>query len=98
MSRDTSNDPDSEGSTGVEERLDRLELLVEAQQETIQQQRVRIEELDGETDADDTPLLANRRTALKAGGLAALLFGGVGTASADAQGQVGTSSNPLKKL
>jgi hypothetical protein len=35
---------------------------------------------------------------LKAGGLAALLFGGVGTASADPQGQVGTSSHPLKKL
>jgi len=98
MSRDTSNDPDSEGSTGVEERLDRLESLVETQQETIQQQRERITELEGETDSDETPLLANRRTALKAGGLAALLFGGVGTASADPQGQVGTSSHPLKKL
>ena len=86
------------GSTGVEERLDRLESLVEQQQETIQQQRERITELEGETDSDETPLLANRRTALKAGGLAALLFGGVGTASADPQGQVGTSSHPLKKL
>ena len=98
MSRDTSNDPDSEGSTSVEERLDRLESLVETQQETIQQQRERITELEGETDSDETPLLANRRTALKAGGLAALLFGGVGTASADPQGQVGTSSDPLSAL
>ena len=98
MSRDTSNDPDSKGSTGVEERLDRLESLVETQQETIQQQRERIEELDGETDADDTPLLTNRRNTLKAGGLLALLFGGVGTASADPQGQVGTSSDPLSAL
>jgi len=84
--------------TGIQERLDRLESLVEAQQETIQQQRERITELDGETDSDETPLLANRRTALKAGGLAALLFGGVGTASADPQGQVGTSSDPLEAL
>ena len=93
--------------TDTEDRLDRLESLVEQQQETIEaqqatidQQRDRIDELDGETDtdSDETPLLANRRTALKAGGLAALLFSGVGTASADPQGQVGTSSNPLKKL
>ena len=85
--------------TDTEDRLDRLESLVEQQQETIEaqqatidQQRDRIDELDGETDTDgdETPLLANRRTALKAGGLLALLFGGVGTASADSQGQVGT--------
>ena len=98
-----STDPDTTSerttdNTDVQERLDRLESLVETQQETIQQQRERIDELDGETDSDETPLLANRRTALKAGGLAALLFGGVGTASADPQGQVGTSSDPLKAL
>ena len=84
--------------TGIQQRLDRLESLVETQQETIQQQRDRIDELDGETDGDDTTLVANRRNALKAGGLLALLFGGVGTASADPQGQVGTSSDPLEAL
>ena len=84
--------------TGIQERLDRLESLVETQQETIQQQRERIDELDGETDSDETPLLANRRTVLKAGGLAALLFGGVGTASADPQGQVGITDIPLTAL
>jgi hypothetical protein len=40
----------------------------------------------------------NRRTALKAGGLLALLFGGVGTASADSQGKIGTSADPVQAL
>jgi hypothetical protein len=35
---------------------------------------------------------------LKAGGLAALLFGGVGTAGADPQGQIGTGSDPLQAV
>jgi hypothetical protein len=95
--RDTSPERTTD-STDVQERLDRLESVVEAQQETIQQQRERITELEGETDGDDTPLLANRRNALKADGLLALLFGGVGTASADSQGQVGTTSDPLSAL
>ena len=84
--------------TGIQERLDRLESLVEAQQETIQQQRERIDELEAEAISSEPSMPVNRRTVLKAGGLAALLFGGVGTASADAQGQVGTSSDPLKAL
>jgi hypothetical protein len=83
---------------GIQERLDRLESLVEAQQETIQQQRERIDELEGETDGNDTTLVANRRSALKAGGLMALSVGGVGIASANAQGQVGTSDDPLQAL
>lgn len=52
----------------------------------------------GEPPGDTSSTLLNRRNALKAGGLVALLFGSVGTASAAAQGQIGTSSRPLKKL
>jgi hypothetical protein len=91
--RDTTTD-----STDVQERLDRLESLVEQQQETIQQQRERIAELAGSDNDEETALLANRRNALKTGGLLALLFGSVGTASADSQGQVGTSNDPLQAL
>jgi hypothetical protein len=98
MSRDTSDDPDSGASTGVDERLDRLESLVEVQQATIQQQRERIDELEDETDSNSSPLLANRRNALKTGGLLALLFGGVAPATADPRGQVGTEKNPLDAL
>jgi len=88
----------------IEDRLDRLESLVEDQQATIEQQRDRIADLEreasrkaAETDDGDRALV-DRRDALKAGGLLALLFGGVGTASADPQGQVGTSSDPLQTL
>jgi hypothetical protein len=89
--------------THVEDRLDHLESLVEQQQETIATQRERIADLEREANRDapedaGDPALVDRRDALKAGGLLALLFGGVGTASADAQGQVGTSSDPLQSL
>jgi hypothetical protein len=101
----TETQDDTHDTTDVQERLDRLESLVEQQQEriddqqaTIEAQRERIAELDGDDDDDGTALLANRRNALKAGGLLALLFGSVGTASADSQGQVGTSSDPLNAL
>jgi len=101
----------ADGVDRLEERFDRLESLVERQQETIEsqratidQQRERIAALEGETNADATAsdsgeaALVDRRDALKAGGLLALLFGGVGTASADAQGQIGTSNDPLTAL
>ena len=94
----------------IEDLLDRLESLVEQQHETIEaqratidQQRERIAALEGEVNADapdddGDPALVDRRDALKTGGLLALLFGGVGTASADPQGQVGTSNDPLTAL
>ena len=94
----------------IEDRLDRLESLVEQQQETIEaqratidQQRERIAALEGGVNADAPEdegdrALVDRRDALKTGGLLALLFGGVGTASADPQGQVGTSNDPLTAL
>jgi len=87
----------------IDDRLDRLESLVEQQQETIKEQRERIADLEGddsteERDDTETVPAVSRRGALTAGGLLALLFGGVGTASADAQGQIGTSQDPLNAL
>lgn len=96
----------------TEERLERLESLVEQQQErideqekTVERQQTTLEEYQEtiealenrlETQRSSTPL--TRRSALKTGGLMALLFGGAGTVSADSQGQVGTSSDPLRTL
>ncbi|MFT4947259.1 MAG: hypothetical protein ACI8TL_001499 [Natronomonas sp.] len=89
------------GQSDIRERLDRLESLVEQQQETIRAQRERIARLDSEEDTqneDGESVAVSRRGALKAGGVLAALGLGVGTASADAQGQVGTSSDPLNTL
>ncbi|MGM0591459.1 MAG: hypothetical protein ACQETI_07500, partial [Halobacteriota archaeon] len=89
------NDTDD---TDVSDRLDRLESLVERQFETIEAQRDRIAALEdarGATSApagNSAPTTLTRRNALRAGGLLALLGAGVGTASADPQGQVGTES------
>lgn len=83
---------------------DRLESLVERQQETIEDQEQVIRELRDTVDrleAERTgvaDLPVGRRTALKTGGLLGLLALGVGTASADPQGQVGTETNPLQGL
>ena len=94
----------------LESRLEQQQDRIDQQQETIREQRERIADLEGDDPAgrtadesecgadDQQPAAVNRRTALKAGGLLALLFGGVGTASADSQGQVGTASDPLTKL
>jgi len=94
----------------VDDRLVRLESLVEQQQETIEEQqatiegqRERIADLEREVSRDvpkndGDHALVDRRDALKTGGLLALLFGGVGTASANPRGQVGTSSDPLHAL
>ena len=95
----------------IDDRLDRLESQLEQQRETITDQRAiiakqreRIADLERETSrdsaetGDDGSTVVDRRDALKAGGLLALLFGGVETASADSQGQVGTTSDPLQSL
>jgi cell division protein FtsB len=74
---------------------------IESQQATIEEQREQIADLkdDGGTTATDSEsTVLNRRNALKAGGILALLFGSAGTASADSQGQVGTASDPLQVL
>ena len=87
----------------IDDRLDQLESQLEQQQETIEQQRERIADLEVDDsteeneDAETMPAVS-RRGALTAGGVLALLFGGVGTASANPQGQVGTSQYPLSKL
>lgn len=86
----------------INNRLDRLESLVDQQQETIEKQRERIAELEGDPDGkenpDETVSAVSRRDALTAGGVLALLVGGVGTASAGPQGQVGSSADPLQTL
>ena len=104
MTDDTDSDStESAGEQGaIERRLDRLETQLEAQQETIESQQARIEEqaaiIEEQRDQLDDDVVVNRRTALKAGGLLGLVGLGAGTASADAQGSVGTSSDPLNKL
>jgi hypothetical protein len=86
----------------IDDRLDRLESRLERQQETIEAQQERIEELAGSSEGGGVPAtestLVNRRTALKTGGLLAVLGIGVGTASADPQGQVGRDGDPLRAL
>ena len=98
----------------TEDRLDQLESLVEQQQETIDRQQERIEALRAERDiatgdsdastetdssADTDGITATtRRGVLTAGGMLALFGLGTGAASADPQGQVGTSSDPLEAL
>lgn len=147
MSRDTSDGPDSEGSTGIEERLDRLESLVEQQQETIEAQQAELDRraeqldqlraanelgddeptadgtantdrsstepssspsdpardtdfdgVDTETDDDLPGSAATRRAVLTSGSVLGLFGLGVGSASADSQGQVGTAADPLSAL
>ena len=91
----------------IDGRFDRLESRLEQHQETITEQRERIAELDDEhVDADRTttaakrararPTRVTRRGALTVSGLLALVFGGVGTASAAPQGQLGTAEKPVE--
>lgn len=91
-------------SEHIDDRLDRLESLVEQQQdrieeqdETIERQRERIDELEEES-GDDAPSLIDRRTALQTGGLLGLLGLGAGIGSADSQGQVGTPDDPIETI
>jgi hypothetical protein len=94
----------------IDDRLDQLEsqlqqqqATIEEQQEIIEEQRERIAELEGDPDGGEReevePLpTMSRRGALTVGGALGLLFGGVGTATANPQGQVGTSQYPLSEL
>jgi hypothetical protein len=86
----------------IERRLDRLEEqqeTIESQQDRIEEQAAIIEEQrDQLADDEDSDVLVNRRTALKAGGVLGLLGLGAGTASADPSGQIGTSSDSLQDL
>jgi|APHM01.1.fsa_nt_gi Catalytic domain of bacteriophage endosialidase. len=84
-----------------QETIEQQQDTIESQQTTIEEQREEIADMQDDdstaaTEAESTIL--NRRNTLKAGGLLALLFGSAGTASADSQGQVGTSSDPLDAL
>lgn len=81
------------------DRLDRLEALVDRQAESIETLHEDVAALREEgDDGSGRGVPVSRRTALRAGGLLALLGIGAGTASADPQGQVGTASDPLHAL
>ena len=89
----------------LEDRVDRLEAIVDQQQdridqqrETIREQRERITRFESTGSVDTGSATVDRRDALKAGGLLALLVGGVGTVSANPQGRVGTETDPLQSL
>lgn len=92
--------------TEYDERLDELELLLteyekrfERQRAVIDAQRERIDELERQlADMSGGGVRIDRRTALKAGGMAGLLALGAGTVSADPQGHVGTEDQPLEML
>jgi len=92
--------------------IERQQERIEAQEAIINAQQKRLdadggdaddsEEIDAngsDADGDDSErAVLNRRTALQAGGVLGLLGLGAGTASADASGQIGTSSDPLQQL
>lgn len=93
----------------VSDRLERLESIVDQQQEliatqqaTIDNQRTQLDELatvlpsDSPADTDSIPI--GRRSVLQAGGVLALLGVGAGVTTAQPQGQVGTESQPLEML
>lgn len=75
----------------LEDRIDRLESVVEEQQRRIDRLRER-----GDDSGSGIPL--SRRDVLVGTGLVGVLAGGAGTAAADPQGQVGTQTDPLTKL
>jgi hypothetical protein len=85
---------DSTDTEHLRAKVDRLESLVDHQQETIEQLQTKVE---AASDDGWTPG-ATRRGVLTAGGALAALGLGAGTASADPSGQIGTSSDPLQKL
>ncbi|WP_255191376.1 hypothetical protein [Natronobeatus ordinarius] len=89
----------------IEDRIEALESIIESQQETIERQENRIDELvdDGPAappSSDGGTLSVGRRGVLQAGGALALLGLGAGTATAQTQpqGQVGTADRPLNAL
>ena len=92
--------------TSVEERFKRLNSILNDQQETITHQQATIRRPHGriavleagsdDNDQQETLPAVGLWGALTAAGLFVLLFGSVGTPSADAQGQVGTSAAPLQ--
>ena len=93
----------------VSDRLERLESIVDQQQElivtqqaTIDNQRDQLDELatvlPSDSPADRGSLPIGRRNVLQAGGVLALLGVGAGVTTAQPQGQVGTESQPLEIL
>ena len=81
--------------------LDRQERLISALRATVADQRASIDDLrtrldSAESSGVDVPV--SRRGVLKAGGLLGLVGVGVGPASAEPTGQIGTADRPLETL
>lgn len=98
-------------STNVTDRLDRLESLIEDQQETIAAQQEQINQQvrtikrrqnklqtlhEDQTTTSRIPI--SRRQALQVGGILGLVGIGTGTASASSSGRVGTPGTPVKTV
>ena len=95
--------------TSIEERLNKLESVVDdqqaqieahketivAQQATIDAQRERLDAVEG---GGGVSLPISRRRALQAGGALGLLGLGAGTASAQGSGQIGTADTPVDTI
>ncbi|CCQ35359.1 uncharacterized protein Nmlp_1149 [Natronomonas moolapensis 8.8.11] len=120
MTDDTTRQPNEQGTDeqdtedeSLRAKVQRLESLVEHQQQTIEELEAHqetdsadaSESVDQETPAEDetttdeglsTPV--GRRGVLTATGALGLLGLGAGSASADASGKIGTSSDPLNTL
>jgi len=101
MTDDTHHDTDDTHDNRKESTADRiadLEAIAEEQADRIETLEARLADTDDGNGGGDQEPIVNRRNALKAGGLVGLLGLGAGTASADPQGQIGTSSDPLEAL
>jgi len=93
----------------LESLVEQQQETIDRQRERIEALRAERDVAAGDSDAstetdsaadtgDITATTTTRRGVLTAGGVLALLGLGTGPASADPQGQVGTSSDPLKTL
>jgi hypothetical protein len=91
---DSSNENAETDGQGHEERLEAVEAKVERQQTVLGGLKARLHGEDGEGIGP----VVTRRGILTAGSLLGLLGLGVGSTSADASGQIGTSNDPLQDL
>lgn len=84
----------------IGERLEELESLVREQQETIENQRDKIAELERSSGIGQPDVPISRRNTLLAGGILGLLGLGAGTTAANTTptGRIGTEDRPLEEL
>jgi hypothetical protein len=82
-----------------QERIDEREAIIEAQRERLTgETEPATASAPAEAKQEGSGTIATRRAVLTAGGVLGVLGLGVGTASADPQGQIGNSTNPLQEL